>query len=427
MADPSPTPAKDEPRSAKDAGHSHRWNSLLEAARCVQLAQALALVAPTKSSAEDEAEPDDLSPVEVGNGLFFRLATPAMMTQHFENNAQMWASPLSKENYLQLKRRLAITDANIHDTQYWVLVHENDPGKVISSCTVHFRDAMINVGKGMQSVRAAIITDIFTIPEQRRVSMAAALLEEVQLSLDERKQRVEFSIIWSDNRPEFFEELGWAAQPANTLRIRLPKGAPIELPPETTQLQYAGVSDMDRIVLRDVKMTKCRFTHMRDRKKTFAQLIPTHELLRAHVVRAKAMDEFLTGADPVPDEIDGLGASWKSAVDRTEVWAWWTPDYRSRRLFIARFITLRLSGMEHAMKELLKVAAAAASRLQFRELIMWEPTDQVTKAASLLVDELPEGAKMFVEERTDMIPCLRWHGGEKRPCVLIEPEYYGYA
>jgi len=375
MAEPSPTPAKDEPRSAKDAGHSHRWNSLLEAARCVQLAQALALVAPTKSSAEDEAEPDDLSPVEVGNGLFFRLATPAMMTQHFENNAQMWASPLSKENYLQLKRRLAITDANIHDTQYWVLVHENDPGKVISSCTVHFRDAMINVGKGMQSV----------------------------------------------------EELGWAAQPANTLRIRLPKGAPIELPPETTQLQYAGVSDMDRIVLRDVKMTKCRFTHMRDRKKIFAQLIPAHELLRAHVVRAKAMDEFLTGADPVPDEIDGLGASWKSAVDRTEVWAWWTPDYRSRRLFIARFITLRLSGMEHAMKELLKVAAAAASRLQFRELIMWEPTDQVTKAASLLVDELPEGAKMFVEERTDMIPCLRWHGGEKRPCVLIEPEYYGYA
>ncbi|UNI24065.1 hypothetical protein JDV02_009844 [Purpureocillium takamizusanense] len=384
--------------------------------------------APAAPDEEKSAEkPDEMRTQELDDGLRFQRATPAFITQHFENNAQMWAAPLSKEDYLQLQRQLAITDASVGDTAYWVLTHKDKPETVISSCTAYIRDAMINVGYGMQSVNAVVITDIFTIPEQRRKGMATKLLQKVQEKLDEREKRIEFSVIWSDNRPEFFEELGWKAQPANTLRIRLPKGAPIEMPPATDQLAYATGPRMANIVQRDIKMTKCRFTYIRDKKKIVAQLIPTHKLLRWHAVRTVTMKGLLTGGDAVAGDDGWLGASWVSDENRTQVWAWWVPDYRSRRLFIARFITVRLSGMEQGMKELLKVAAAAASSLGFREVVMWEPTEQVTKAASLVVDELPEGSKMFVEERTDMIPCLRWHGGKERVGGLIEPEFYGYA
>ncbi|KAJ6443884.1 Acyl CoA acyltransferase-like protein [Purpureocillium lavendulum] len=433
MADPSVLAADEEPQSSTNTKIPLiALMAAIRRANRTDRARQAALEAtpepePQKNRADDEAEPDEMIVQELDGGLVFQRASAPFITKHFENNAQMWAAPLNKEDYMQLQRQLSVTDASQGDTAYWMLTRKEDPETIVSSCTAYIRDAMINVGDGMHSVNAVVITDIFTIPEERRKGMATKLLKKVQETLDKREKRVEFSLIWSDNRPEFYDRLGWKAQPANTLRIRLPKDMAVEAPAETNELEYASIARMAEIVKRDIKMTKCRFTYMRDKTKIIGQLIPTHKLLRWHAVRTVTMKGLLAGCDPIIGEGGWLGASWLHPDNRTQVWAWWAPDYRTRRLFVARLITVRLDGMEKGIKELLKAAVAEASLLGFREVVMWEPTDQVIKAAGLLIPELPEGTKTFVEERIDMVPCLRWHGGEERAGGIIEPEFYGWS
>lgn len=136
-------------------------------------------------------------------------ATSKQITLHFENNSQMWSAPLSRIQYLHLKRELANSEINVGNTHYWVLFKPSQPETIICSCSVYLRSAIVNMGRGMEPVKAAIITDIFTHADFRKKGMATKLLTKVQGVLDEMENdRIEFSIIYSGVSNELYEKLG---------------------------------------------------------------------------------------------------------------------------------------------------------------------------------------------------------------------------
>lgn len=359
------------------------------------------------------------------SGLFYQRATEPQITKHFENNSQMFAAPLSMADYMGVQRRLSETEASIGQTAYWVLCHHDDPETVICSCTTYMRDAVINQGHGMQPVGAVVITDLFTLPEHRRKGMATMLLKAVQGTLDHGvTRRAELSIVYSDRNPDFYDRLGWKQQPATHLRIVLGKNT-IELPAETDELKYAHLPRLAQFAKQDVNMTKCRLSAKREKGKVYAQILPAQKLMRWHAARSLMMKGHLLKRDD--KEGSWLGAMFTNAQTGAEVVAWWTADFRSRRLYVGRLASTRLKGVESEIKTVLKVAAAEATSLGFREVVLWEPTDQVVQGASLLVEELGQGARAVVEERPDMVPCLRWNGGEEKEGGLVDAQFYGWS
>ncbi|KAM4065191.1 acetyltransferase (GNAT) domain-containing protein [Hirsutella rhossiliensis] len=359
----------------------------------------------------------------------YQRATPAQITKHFENNSQMWAAPLSTSDYKDLHMHLSETEASIGQTAYWVLFDREAPETIISSCTTYLRDAMVNAGQGMRPVRAAVVTDIFTLPDYRRKGMATMLLSKVQQTLDEVVKRIEFSVLYSDLRPEFYGGLGWTPQPARHLRIVIGK-ALVEMPLETDELKYTRVPRLVELGKKDVNMAKLRLSGLRDdgNSKTHAQLMPTQRLMRWHIVRSGILKKKHLANRQTGEERPSLhGATSKNRETGTEAWVWWTHDLRSRRLYIGRLVSTRVRGMEREIKKVLGMAAAEASQLGFREVVVWEPAEQTVAAAALLVEELGQGARTVEEERPDMVPCLRWHGGEQREGGLVDAQFYGWS
>lgn len=144
-----------------------------------------------------------------GEDLVCARATPKQITRHFENTSQMWAAPLSLPQYLHMQNQLAKSADNVATTQYWVLFKPSDPDTIMSSCSVYLREAIVNSGRGMEPVKAAVITDIFTHSEFRRNGMATRLLTKVKEALDGmEKERVGFSIIYSGVNTELYDRLG---------------------------------------------------------------------------------------------------------------------------------------------------------------------------------------------------------------------------
>lgn len=364
---------------------------------------------------------------ELEGGLVYQRAESRYITQHFENNAQWRAAPFGLEKYLYLQKRLSMTNVSRGRTAYWVLFYKNKPETIISSCTTYIRDAIINVGKGVKSVQAVVITDIFTVLQHRHKGMATRLLQAVQDTLDRRQDRVEFSVIWSHNHPEFFDRLGWKLQPATTLRVMLPKGKHIKAPKETDHFRLASMETLHSMSKRDVKMSKCRIAAMGSAHTVSLQLAPTYDVIYWHSTRGLIATKYREGDKDRPCAWSNIGASWRSDKAGAEAWAWWTPDMHSRRLFIGRLATTRLSGLEAGVKMLLEMAAAEATQLGFYELVLWAPTEQVVGGAELLVRELGEGARAVVEERGDMVPCVRLHGGGGRAVRLVEGSFSGWV
>ncbi|KYK61023.1 hypothetical protein DCS_02163 [Drechmeria coniospora] len=358
--------------------------------------------------------------------LVFQRATALQITKHLENSSQMWAAPLPKGIYIGLQRQLAEAEASKANAAYWVLFHKDDAETVIASCTTYMRQALINEGHGMMAVQAAVVTDIVTLPEYRMLGMATQLLKKVQQRLDECPTRVEFSIVWSDLRPEFFDRLGWKQQAATQLRIVLGKAAVVEVPAETKELSYSNVDDFALCSRESLNAAKLRLSAMRAKGKTWAQLLPTQNLMRWHAMRGLLTQSALSkGAD---EGRKRHGASFANAEIRDNVcWAWWVPDFRARKLFVGRIFTTRLHNMQREIKSLLHVAAGEALSMALREVVVWEPTEQVIGAAMQLADEIGKHVRSVVEERSDMIPCLRWHGGEERQGGLVDGQFYGWS
>ncbi|QLI70086.1 uncharacterized protein G6M90_00g060210 [Metarhizium brunneum] len=340
-----------------------------------------------------------------GEDLVCARATPKQRTRHFENTSQMWAAPLSLPQYLHMQNQLAKSADNVATTQYWVLFKPSDPDTIMSSCSVYLREAIVNSGRGMEPVKAAVITDIFTHSEFRRNGMATRLLTKVKEALDGMEK---------ERKP----------QTAHQQRISYGSKHMVK-PPDDEEVRQLSPEDLAELCLQEVNTAKLQLSALRVTQKTFAQVLGTNDVLKWHFVRSLILRRHL-GSTKSQEKTAMNGVLYQNMRGIT-AWAWWVHDYRSRKLFIGQIGTARLQGMEEPIAKILHVAVAEACAHGLREVVMWEPTAQVAEAGGLLADRLGAGVQVIFKERFDDIPCVRLHEKNEREAALVSPQFYTWC
>jgi hypothetical protein len=121
------------------------------------------------------------------------------------------------------------------------------------------------------------------------------------------------------------------------------------------------------------------------------------------------------------------GAMFQDLKTRTAVSTWWVHDFEKRRLYLGKMNVKRREGLEAGIRSVLLMAVREARNLCLREVIAWDPTPQIVGQAERLVKEMGQGMTATCENRSEIIPCFRWHGGESKEVIWTEGEYFGFG
>lgn len=266
-------------------------------------------------------EPSNGEPDNEGEDVVCKRATPEQMTLHFENNSQMHAAPLARSQYIQIKSNLLTYKANVGTTQHWVLFKPSDPKTIISSCSIYFRDAIINTGRGMESTNIAIITDIFTHLDFRRRGMATKLLTKVQQVLDNMEQKhAALSIIYSGANNGLYNTLGWKPHRASHQRIRVGLEQ-IAKPQRDDTTRILTPKDIYTLSRESVNMAKLRLSSLPHYKAMLAQVLPTDLVVGRHLCRSRALECLLNSPKArVHTRISGVLCF--GDTDKRDAYAW---------------------------------------------------------------------------------------------------------
>ncbi|PHH72380.1 hypothetical protein CDD80_4580 [Ophiocordyceps camponoti-rufipedis] len=343
--------------------------------------------------------------------FFFAQASSSQIREHWENTSQAFAGSLATTNYVWMQTEMEALPSSLL-TSYWVIFESQYPNKVVSSCSMHLRDAFVNVGgQGGRWKKAAVIRDVFTLPEYRRRGLASVLLDALNSVIDD-DPGIAFSVVFSDMPVRLFSSEGWAPQEANQLRILLrntdeddARAKLREGPPkEACHLYY---DEYMCLMEAEKAMSVHRVSRMRPAKDeagqttgptAFAYISMTESLVRRHLLHKmllyrlkcvrpgtqQALDaqyiiEQLQNDSHASEKrqqkglkrltVNGMeqsgivhypmGAQWTKeeyVYGGPAVWLWWEHDYDRGRLMIPRMAASRDTGLEMGVYYVLKAA-----------------------------------------------------------------------
>lgn len=165
-------------------------------------------------------------------------------------------------------------------------------------------------------------------------------------------------------------------------------------------------------------MCKARIAGEKDGRKHL-KVLPDIALTSWHLAQAKLSAIALTCERN--GRVEFQGARYR------KVWAWWAPDHRNHCLYIGRIHIPQSNGLVRQLRALLTAAMIEALISGLREVIIWDPCDQVVKAAQSLRQRFQNGVDAVKEDRLDMIPCVRWLNGQERNVVWREKDYASWS
>lgn len=186
-------------------------------------------------------------------------------------------------------------------------------------------------------------------------------------------------------------------------------------------MRWLDYHDLWYYVPEDANASKLRLSGYRDRK-THVQILPSDVLAKWHLFRSKLYSQYLSRG-MFKDEMHGAYVQSKGLP----AWAWWIHDYQKLRLCIGRMSVARKTGFVAAVRPLLEAAVIEAAHCGLREVVIWDPSEQVRDAADELILSLEAPLEASQEDRLEMVPCLRWKGGEEREIVWEEGELYTWS
>lgn len=160
-----------------------------------------------------------------------------------------------------------------------------------------------------------------------------------------------------------------------------------------------------------------------------AQIVLSTDYIKWHLRRA-LMRQNIANLQQQAQSIKSrltVGANFVDVKSNTTISAFWVHDFTKRRLCVGCMDVRRHDGMEGGIRMVLFLAVIAACQLGLREVILWEPSAQIVEQAERLAAELGYSVTATWENRSEMIPCFRWHGGESKEVIWTEGGYFGSA
>ncbi|KAH7175537.1 hypothetical protein EDB81DRAFT_849740 [Dactylonectria macrodidyma] len=362
----------------------------------------------------------DLAAALKEKDLVFERAKGGQITKHFMNIAQVWAGSMSQDAWLDVQEKLADTQASVGSMSTWIIRGRQALMDIRTSCTTFTRDAIATTGHGTRSSKAIIITNVFTCTEHRMRGMAKLLLRMLKEEMDNGTfGDAEFSVVFAEAYKDLFRDLGWRPQLATQMSIILNQKLPLQLRNDVPGVEFQEYQGVKELADQDVDISKLRLSGYRDGK-VYVQILPTPLLLGWHMMRSQLIFNYI---GPAEKKDQRYGAT--STRDFPRAWVSWVHDFNTRKLRITRMFVTRRRGMEDIVRLLLMAAVVEASVCGLREVVIWDPSEQVAQAALVLPDLFCEGVSVTQGERSDVVPFLRWKGGEDRDVVLEESEFYG--
>lgn len=304
--------------------------------------------------------------------------------------------------------------------EIWALRKPDDPWGIISSCATHIRDAIVSRGKGARMTGAVIVSEIFTDPEYRTRGFAKLLLKRVQEFFDTRDDLdIDFTVIYGSGSLKWYRELGWKPLTATQLTINVER---FQTCGECEKMwEYLTFREVYGIATCDANVSKLRLSKAQG-PETHVQLLPTAFLARRHLYRSAFLAYKLRQGHPHTRH-HGVSVLEGDA----EVAAWWVHDFQNRRLMIGRLFLTRLENVDELVVEVLEAAMEEAARRGLREVVLWDPSPQVVVAAMTIWDKYDTDVQIMTGERKEMVPCVRWKGGEERDVVLEEGQFVSWS
>ncbi|KAJ4315581.1 hypothetical protein N0V84_008291 [Fusarium piperis] len=352
--------------------------------------------------------------------LIFERLDDVRILRHYENNAKTWAAPLSTTDFLDIHFRLGTMEGEARAFEIWALRRPDNPWGIISSCATHIREAIVSRGKGVRLTGAVIVSEIFTDPEYRTRGFAKLLLKRVQEHFDKRDDLgIDFTVIYGNGSLNWYRELGWKPLTATQLSINVER---FQTCVECEHLrEHLTFQEVYNLATCDTNVSKLRLSKAQG-PKTHIQLLPTAFLTRRHLYRAAFLAYKLRQGHP---HTRRHGVS--ILEDDAEVSAWWVHDFQNRRLMIGRLFLTRLENVDELVVGVLEAAMVEAARRGLREVVLWDPSPQVVVAAMTIWDKYDTDVQVMTGERKEMVPCVRWKGGEERDVVLEEGHFVSWS
>lgn len=223
-----------------------------------------------------------------------------------------------------------------------------------------------------------------------------------------------------------FAELGWRKQPTEQLRMRIEKGAELPEPldnwDEPTLILHENLHALSET---DASFCVSRLAGVRKSRHPRIQLLPCHDLIKTQMYRAKCLaDKYRPAHLPLPT---CFGAMMQlKHRDGIEAWMWWIHDFEKSRLMVCRAAQERRTGCVTEVHCLLREAIQEAMRNELREVVVWDPPEDIWSAALLMAqdDTFGPSVQVYREEIPGVTPLIRWPFGMPTDGDWLERQSY---
>ncbi|KAJ3152445.1 hypothetical protein HDU86_005626 [Geranomyces michiganensis] len=323
-------------------------------------------------------------------------ASPAHIRTALDANYAAWGSPLAKEDYLAREHALSLTPFSQSTLKTWVLVDQNAPETVLSSCETYTHQCLLRRNGTTTRGECLAIASVFTPESHRRKNYARTMLS---LLRDTRMKSAVASILYSDIGPEYYALLGWAVHPSRVTTVDVAAdrvdGAgdvfsnpaiavvtPGDLPELITRAQAAVV----RRVEKELSSTTASFA-----------VLPTVEKILWFHAREVHYAKTLKPAKATPDVVEAVGMRLGE-----QAFILWYVDFAERKLKVLLAVEdgeqAEVEGERNAgLRELVRAARAWAATAGLEVVEVWDVnvggegeqgmavTDRKTSLSSLAV------------------------------------------
>lgn len=300
----------------------------------------------------------------------------------------------------------------------WMLTDGSLPADkrpILSSCETYSKRALVSSRDGVVRDGTALgVASVFTFPECRgrgyASKMMALLADELKGRQQKREGDADFSVLWSDVGPKFYNAVGW--KPFDSTYLELPTTAANETS-TSDALKLIGQDDLPLLVELDEKLLHEKLS--KPSSKSRAAVVPSLEQIQWHLHREDFMCRHIFSQTPA-----ARGAVYTPPdAPSSKIWAIWTRSFYGGRekpeKNIVHVIRLGIEDESISDETLAKGIQAIGEYIQREasewlcaKVEIWNPDERVRR----VTEGIEELKAKYVVRENENLGSLQWFGNE---------------
>ncbi|KAF5022288.1 hypothetical protein F66182_5665 [Fusarium sp. NRRL 66182] len=362
------------------------------------------------------ASHDSLPPVS-SPSLILTTPTTSEREHIWKATHPHWGGALTVEDYITREYdNLEAPLAQDGGVTSWILTDGDlkpDGRPLLSSCETYKKSALVAKDGNVREGTAYGVASVFTLPECRGKGYASKMMSLLADELRGRQQKNEghadFSVLWSDVGPKFYNAVGWKPFDSTYLELPVSDAEPSVNP----SLRPIAADDLPSLADRDEKLIRNKLSS--SSSQVSAAVLPDLTQLRWHFHRENFMCKHIFSRTPTAH-----GAIYTpSEAPNSRIWAIWTRSFyggiakpEKNTIHIIRLV-IEDESMSDALLAKGIQAIATSAQKEAKDWLcakveIWNPEDRVRRITEG-IEAL--GAKFVVRENENLAS-MHWFGND---------------